>query len=162
MKLGVVSDTHLQDGSGLPARLIDGLNGVDMILHAGDIVLPAVLSRLEQIAPVEAVCGNMDGWALRDKLHEQQILQLNGRRIGLIHGSGGPSKLAARVRKKFGKDVDIIVFGHSHHPMNETIDGVLMFNPGSPTEKRSAPHRTFGIIEIAGNGSIDARIINLP
>ena len=157
---GVVSDTHLQDGQALPGELVAALDGVGVILHAGDLTSPGVIRQLEQIAPVVAVRGNMDSPALHEELAARLTLEVYGRRIGLMHGSGAPGSLPARVRQSFDR-VDTIVFGHSHGPMKEVIDGVLMFNPGSPTDRRFAPRRTCGILTVAEDGQIEAEIVEL-
>ena len=159
MKIGVVSDTHLRDGEKLPAELIAGLKGVEMILHAGDLVVLGVIGELERIAPVKAVRGNMDGPAVRDRLPAKQIIEAAGRRIGLIHGSGAPLLLAERLRREF-EGVDVIVFGHSHQATRAMVDGVLMLNPGSPTDHSFTPRRSYGIIEL--RETIETEIVGLP
>ena len=158
MLIGVVSDTHIGANGSLPEGLIEGLQGVDLILHAGDQVDISAELHLERVAPVKAVAGNMDSSQLRHLRPAKLIVDAGDRRIGLIHGSGPPGQLPMRVRREFD-DVDIIVFGHSHEPFNQTISGVLMFNPGSPTVRASAPWPSYGIIDIGE--TIDARIIRL-
>ena len=159
MKIGVISDTHVpRAAERLPGGLLRGLAGVDLILHAGDILEPSVLDELRAIAPVEAVRGNMDNHpALRD-LPVRRVIVAAGRSIGLTHGSGAPQGLAARVLRMF-EGVDCVVFGHSHAAFNETINGVLLFNPGTPTDRRFSSSHTYGIIEIAD--TITGRIIDL-
>jgi putative phosphoesterase len=158
----VVSDTHLADGEMLPHEVIATLDGVDMIFHAGDLVGMGVVEQLEEIAPLFAVCGNMDGQDVRDRLPDQRIVAADGLRIGLIHGRGRPESLIQWVREAFDDPVDAVIFGHSHSPMNTVVDGVLMFNPGSPTDRRSAPYRSCGIIELVHNTPPDAKIVRLP
>ncbi|MEW6358810.1 MAG: metallophosphoesterase family protein [Planctomycetota bacterium] len=150
MKIGVLSDTHAAGASDIPTEVFEAFRDVELILHAGDIIELAVIDGLEELAPVRAVYGNMDPPATREALPDKTIIQAEGKRIGLIHGSGGPLGIHNRVRAKFD-DVDMIVFGHSHRPINETVDGVLMFNPGSPTDLHFAPYRSFGIISIEGD-----------
>jgi uncharacterized protein len=131
MKLiGVISDTHLRGPDPeLAARLAQVFAGVDLILHAGDITNLTVLDMLE--APeVIAVAGNMDEPAVGQSLPDKRVVEVEGARIGLIHGWGSPFGLAGRVAASFS-GVDCVVFGHSHRPMNAVTDGVLMFNPGS-------------------------------
>ncbi len=159
MKIGVVSDTHIPRAAGeLPEGLLRGLAGVDLILHAGDILEPSVLDDLRAIAPVEAVCGNMDHHPAIRNLPGRRVISAAGRSIGLTHGSGAPQGLVARVMRMF-EGVDCIVFGHSHSAFNETINGVLLFNPGTPTDRRFTKSHTFGIIEIGE--TITGRIISL-
>jgi hypothetical protein len=74
----------------------------------------------------------------------------NGFKIGLIHGWGGPSGMERKLLDKLGK-LDCIVFGHTHYPVNRTIDGVYFFNPGSAVDKRFAKSRSVGILEVGEN-----------
>ncbi|MCA1989440.1 MAG: metallophosphoesterase [Desulfarculus sp.] len=129
-RIGVISDTHLRGyDPELTKRLAGPFAGVDMILHAGDLVSLRVLDCLE--APVViAVAGNMDDYTVIQDLPAKRIVDVEGKRIGLIHGWGPPVGLAARVAAEFS-GVDCVVFGHSHRPMNARKGGVLMFNPGS-------------------------------
>lgn len=129
MKLGVISDTHSRTIDEIPVAIRKALADVDLIIHAGDFTHKAVLDRLRTIGEVKAVHGNMDSGELKEVLPEKESFEVNGRRIGLIHGSGAPWGIAERVRRQF-EGVDIIVFGHSHEPCNRYIQGVLLFNPG--------------------------------
>ena len=105
---------------------------VEMIIHAGDITSQVVLDELEKFGTVEAVRGNMDRTNL-PLLPEKKVLDIKGNRIGVMHGWGAPKRIRERLRDRF-EDVDAIVYGHTHEPFNEIVDGVLFFNPGSPTE----------------------------
>jgi uncharacterized protein len=144
--LGVLSDTHLM-GRPVPERVLRALDGVDMILHAGDILEMAILDELESIAPTVAVAGNMDGGELREVLPDKRVIEAGGYRIGLIHGWGAPDNMTSRLRREF-EDVDIVVFGHTHEACNREEDGVYFFNPGSPTDKIFASFRSLGILEL--------------
>ena len=153
MILGVVSDTHLPKfGTRLPKKLVDGLRKakVETILHAGDLTEALALDLFEEIAPVVAVAGNNDGKKLHKKLGERTILEVCGVRIGLVHGHAGKGRTTAdRAFNAFaGDDVDAIVFGHSHIPIRFRREGVLLFNPGSPTDKRLNPFYSYGILRI--------------
>ncbi|MFH1023202.1 MAG: metallophosphoesterase family protein [Planctomycetota bacterium] len=161
MRIGVISDTHIRDeNQPLPKQLVKALSGVDLILHAGDIVVMGVLDRLRAIAPVEAVAGNSDAWDVIQALPRTKVVEANGRRIGLVHGSGAPAGLPGRLLREF-PDVDAIVFGHSHIAMNARKGGVLLFNPGSATDPRGAPHRTYGVLAVNGK-DITGEIFTLP
>jgi putative phosphoesterase len=129
-RIGVLSDSHLcEPDPGLAARLARVFQGVDMIMHAGDITSLTVLDMLE--APeVIAVAGNMDEPVVRQTLPDQRVVEVEGKRLGLIHGWDSPFGLAGRVATRFS-GVNCVVFGHSHRPMNAVVGGVLMFNPGS-------------------------------
>ena len=138
----------------LPSPLVRGLreSGVEMILHAGDLTEAFVLELLEDIAPVAAVSGNNDGKKLHKMLGERRIVQAESVRIGLVHGHAGPQKTTRdRALHAFDGDaVDAIVFGHSHIPYNRRHGGILLFNPGSPTDKRLNPRYTYGILRVDG------------
>jgi len=151
-RIGVVSDTHMfSRGAKLPDALVEGLRGVDLLLHAGDFTDPAVVPLLEAIAPLEAVAGNNDGMDIVRRFGFRRIVEAAGRRIGLVHGHEGPGRSTeAKASIAFrGEPVDIVVFGHSHVPYYEVSpDGALLFNPGSPTDKRRQPQYSYGLIEI--------------
>ncbi len=130
MDVAVISDTHLREpDQDFMDRLAELGTGCEVLLHVGDMVSAKVLTALP-FPRVEAVAGNMDLPELRGRLPEQKILDLAGKRIGLIHGWGSPFGLMKKVRNQFD-DVDCIVFGHTHHVCNEILGGVLMFNPGA-------------------------------
>lgn len=152
MRIGVISDTHIPVRARfLPPELFTLFDGVDLVLHAGDLVEESVLQELAAIAPVEAVAGNMDSWTLHKRLGQKKILELAGYRIGLIHGDNSTdrSKTPQRVLQSFKQDkVDCIIFGHSHQPYHETIHGILLFNPGSPTDRRSEPRHSCGLLTL--------------
>ncbi len=161
----VISDTHLRDRGqvGKPARwlpetLLDHLAGADFILHAGDVVEPGVLDRLRRYAPVHAVLGNNDH-ALAGQLPPAAVADLAGVRIGLVHDSGRSQGRATRLKRMF-PDCPVVVFGHSHVPLAERgVDGQLLFNPGSPTQRRRQPYPTFGILELDSGRVLGHRLV---
>jgi uncharacterized protein len=158
MKIGVVSDTHSKV---LPQKMLSDFKGVDLILHAGDFCGLETLQVLKRINEVNAVYGNMDGSDLRKILPKSRIIELGDIRLGLFHGEGAPKNLIDTVKAQFkGCKVDAIIFGHSHHPMNEMIDGILFFNPGSSTDQVFAPYQSYGILEINGK-KISGRIVKI-
>lgn len=147
MKIGVISDTHLSAYTDEFAKIIDTyLSHVDMIIHAGDIVDIKVVESLAKVKKVEAVCGNMDNPEIRYALPSQLILELGDFKVGVIHGSGRPYGIEERIMTLFDM-VDCIVYGHTHTPKNEIYEGILFFNPGSPTD-HYAKENTVGILEI--------------
>lgn len=150
MKIGVLSDTHLHSleaGIALAQKLENGpFADVETILHAGDHVYPALDSCFYPI-PWYGVRGNMD--AKNDGLPISRIIDVADKKIGMVHGWGAQGGIEARVLDFFsGLDLDVIVFGHSHQPVCRQEGKVLLFNPGSPTDRRSAPHHTVGILNI--------------
>lgn len=159
MLIGVVSDTHMPSRAReLPAALVERFRTVDLILHAGDLTTMAVLDALRDIAPVEAVSGNVDGSEVRIALPANRVIQAGQFRIGLVHGDGTAFSTIERARRAF-TGVDCIVFGHSHSPTVEQLRGVLMVNPGSPTDPRRQPRPSFALIT-AGE-SLGAEIVYL-
>jgi hypothetical protein len=158
MKIGVVSDTHSHL---IPKKLLEDFKTVDLIIHAGDFCTKDDLNIFKKIKKVRAVFGNMDGLEIRQILPEKDIFQVDGVTIGLFHGHGSPDKVPKIVRSEFkGNKVHVVIFGHSHCPFNETIDGVLYFNPGSPNDVVRAPYRSYGMLDI-NHGQVTARIIKV-
>lgn len=157
MKIGVLSDTHLQTGQSLPPTVWDVLAQVDLILHAGDSVVSGVLADLNCLAPVIAVQGNCDSWELRH-LPEKEIVAYGGLRFGLTHGCAGSARnTPERAYQAFVREkVQAVVFGHSHTPYLEWKNGILLFNPGSPTAKRRERYYSLGVIEV-NQGQIQAK-----
>ena len=130
MKIGVLSDTHLGRVSRELQDVIEHqFKGVDLILHAGDIVSGEVLAYLEAYGAV-AVQGNMDQAAVTQVLPVKRVVTAGPFRIGLIHGFGAPRGLAEMIRHEF-EEIDCLVFGHSHQPMNRRVGNELWFNPGA-------------------------------
>jgi putative phosphoesterase len=140
MKIGVVSDTHATSLAEVSEKILLALAEVDLIIHAGDFVTKDVLDGLKRLGKVKAVRGNMDSNELKQILPEKELLTIEGKRIGIIHGWGSPYGIDDRVGKMFS-DVDIIVYGHSHHSQNEVKKGILFFNPGRARD-------SFGILTI--------------
>ncbi len=146
MKVGVISDTHVPiAASALPRAVYDLFEGVDLILHAGDIVKFEVLDQLQAIAPVEAVAGNMDEEEIRQRLPVKKTIRIGKYTVGLIHGKYRIDRQQEMIRREFNA-VDLIVYGHSHMPFWGIVDGVHFLNPGSPTDKRYAPYNSVAIL----------------
>jgi putative phosphoesterase len=163
LRIGLVSDTHLVNTNrSLPPALIEGLRDCDLILHGGDISRAWVLERLSHIAPVRAVEGNND-YDPELLLPLERYFQVGRHRIGLIHGHDPldrPRMTARRFAQEQMRDiVDCVVYGHSHRPEVAERDGLLMVNPGSPTDPRWAPRPTYAIVEVGE--TLRARLIDL-
>ena len=159
LKIGVISDTHIQDlrqGARLADHLLQNwFADVDMILHAGDVVNPSFLDLFDGLT-VHAVRGNMDPSV--PGIPVKRVLIVEGFRIGLIHGWGAPATLEQRLVQEFnGLSVDCLVYGHSHVPVCHHAHGMLLFNPGSAADRRGQPAHTVGILEVGE--SIEGRII---
>ena len=151
MRLAILSDTHLpRRGRTLPGACVDHLRGADAILHAGDFIELAVYEEIARLGPpVHAVRGNVDSAELQARLPLTRTVEAGGARLAMIHDSGPAAWRRERMRRRF-PDADAVVFGHSHLPLHESGNGFAIFNPGSPTERRRAPHHTMGIATIEG------------
>jgi len=161
MKIGVLADSHVpKSAQDLPAQVYKDFKTVDMILHAGDITEISLIRDLEKLAPVKAVYGNMDMMDIRDEYPKKDIIKIGSFRIGLIHGFGPPNGVLKLIRSEFDKTIDVIVFGHTHIACNEKKGDILLFNPGSPTDKVFAPFNSYGILEIVNN-KIIGRIVKI-
>jgi len=137
--------------SHLPEALTLGLQQADLILHAGDWTSLDVFEQLMGYAPVYGVAGNNDGAELVKRLGYSRVVECAGKRIGLVHGHGRSGTTERRAMDAFaGQKVDAIVFGHSHVPLCREHNGILMFNPGSPTDKRRQPSYSYGVLQLSG------------
>lgn len=149
MRIGLVSDTHLRRADQVSPDLLQALEGVEGIIHLGDITELAVLEAFEQVAAVEAVWGNVDPPRTRSALPRSRLLRLAGYNVAAVHGSGAPEGLAERLLADFrGKDIAVLLFGHSHRPEVRTVGGVLVVNPGSPVANPFSRRRTCGILHL--------------
>ncbi len=153
VKLGIISDTHGR----VPNAVHDALAGVDHILHAGDVGPVDVLTELEAIAPVSAVLGNTDhGLALPETRVEEFAMHKF-----LIHHIVDVSMLSQRVRAMLTEEhPDVVVFGHTHIPFQEEIDGILYLNPGSASQPRDFSAASVAIVDCAPTG-LDVRFVPL-
>ena len=149
MRVMVVSDTHApRFWKRCPPALAGHLEGADLILHAGDVCVPEVLDELSAFAPVRVVLGNNDGaevaaWGASETLE----LDLDGLQVAMIHDAGAKQGRLARMGRQFPR-ADLVVFGHSHIPLDEADESRRIFNPGSPTDKRRQPYPTLGELRI--------------
>lgn len=159
MNIGVISDTHIpRRAASLPTIVLQYFKDADHIIHAGDIADIGVIHALEEIAPVTAVAGNIDPLELHELLGEKKLISLGGFTLGIVHGDGVKGKTIERALNAFsGDNPDCVIFGHSHMPYCGNYRGTLMFNPGSPTDRRTNKYYSFGIIEL--NKKISPHII---
>jgi len=157
----VLSDTHLRSGG--KRRLPDGayraLDDAEVILHAGDIVTADLLHELSGFAPTHAVLGNNDLDPTLAHLPEARLEIIGGVRVAMVHDSGPRSGREARMRRRF-PEAHVVVFGHSHIPWNQPgLDGQLLFNPGSPTERRAQPRPTLGVLDLDAGQVVRSEIV---
>ena len=145
--IGVVSDTHLRGVTKRFKEIYDKyLSDKDLILHAGDIVSTEVVDFLSTNS-FQGVYGNMDPVEVKKHLDAKKIIELDSYRIGLIHGWGASAGLEDRIWTEF-KNVDVIVYGHTHHAANHMREGVLIFNPGTATGYSSSGIHSIGVLEL--------------
>ncbi len=147
MKLGVLSDTH----GILHPGVLELFEGVQMILHAGDIGRDGVLAQLKQIAPVMAVRGNMDSAVHFTDVPAYRVITAGDRRILITHRVGNPRRPPDRLKETLRQvRPDVVVFGHTHRPFNERLDGMLFFNPGSAGKRGHEHPLTVGFLSVEG------------
>jgi len=141
MLVGLISDTH----GLIRPQALDALKGVDLILHAGDVGGYAVSQALAAVAPVHAVCGNVD--AAGGPLPPAIDLELEGLRVHVSHGhelgSPTPSALAGRYTT-----ADVIVYGHTHRPLVTQVGPVLVINPGAAGPARFNLKPSVGLLTL--------------
>lgn len=163
MRVLVLADTHApRFWKACPPAVASFASRADLILHAGDVCTPSVLDELSRFAPVHVVRGNNDGpevaaWGAPETL----TLDVDGLTLGMIHDAGPKQGRLARLHRRF-PDCPLVIFGHSHIPLDEADDRVRILNPGSPTDKRRQPHRTLAELVIEAGTLVSASIHRLP
>jgi uncharacterized protein len=162
MRVVVTGDTHIgpRRRRPLPRALLAACDGADHILHTGDVTDPSLLDELAALAPLDGVAGNCDGWDVAARLPAEQVIELGGVPIALVHDAGRERDRRAVLRAHF-PGARAVCFGHSHLPVCDDADGLLLLNPGSPTERRRAPWQSYAELAIEEDGALDARIIRL-
>jgi len=141
----------------MPAAAIDHLRRAEVILHAGDVLEQWFLDDLADIAPVHAVLGNNDTGL---DLPQRREVELAGVRIGMVHDSGSRQGREARLARWF-PSCTLVVFGHSHVPLDTRGHGQRLLNPGSPTDKRAQPHASLAVVELDDTQICRIQIIEL-
>jgi putative phosphoesterase len=164
MLIGLISDTHQpSDRSALWEEARQLFAGVDLILHAGDIVHPIVLDWLEEIAPVLAARGNNDLGVEDKRIAEMQVLEVEGRRLLMVHDLNQERhKIAALMGEQAPGRPDVVISGHTHFERLEARNGLLQINPGSATLPHQMSTRlgTAGLLELSA-GEVTARVVRL-
>lgn len=147
----MISDTH----GLLRPEAVEALKGSDRIIHAGDVGAPEILEKLAAIAPVEAVRGNIDKAPWARKLPETEVVEAGRISIYVLHDL---SKLDLNPK---AAGFNVVVYGHSHIPKQESHDGVLYFNPGSAGPRRFKLPISLGKL-IIEDGVVRAEVVQLP
>jgi uncharacterized protein len=153
--IGVISDTHglLRD------EAVKALRGTDLIIHAGDVGGPDILDALAEIAPVRVVRGNTDYGAFGQSLPLTEVVELADRAdeplAYVLHD------LDDLDLEPTAADFAVVIFGHSHRPLNEERAGVLYFNPGAAGHRRFTLPATVGRLRIDAAGRVSGEIIEL-
>ena len=156
-RLLLIADTHVpKRAKDLPAEVWKAVEAAYVVIHAGDLVEPSLLERLEERAGrLVAVYGNNDGAELRARLPEVARVTIDGVRLAVVHETGAATGREARCAVEY-PDTDVLVFGHSHIPWDTTAAGGLrLLNPGSPTDRRRQPFCTF-MTATAADGILSA------
>ena len=158
MNVIVVSDTHLPTRTrALPRALLADLEQADLIIHAGDFATFDVFNDFCRFAPMHAVHGNVDDMELQRILPRRSLFKVFGRPVGLIHGDGVVGSTVGLAQAAFRDDeVDIIIFGHSHQPLVMFDNETMLFNPGSPTDKRTSSRFSYGRLRLGDAGRLAA------
>jgi putative phosphoesterase len=157
VRLLLIADTHVpRRARDLPARLWEEVALADVVLHAGDWVVPELLDELtDRAARVVACWGNNDGPMLRSRLPERADVVLDGLRVTVVHETGGAAGRESRMSHRY-PDTDVVVFGHSHIPWDTTTGtGLRLLNPGSPTDRRRQPFCTYMTARVDGGALAD-------
>jgi putative phosphoesterase len=156
--IGVLSDTHLPGVTKAFKETYDRyLADVDVILHAGDFTSEDIVSFLNK-KPFHGVHGNMDPIEIKTQLPAKKVIEFGAYRVGLIHGGGSKSGLEERVAEEF-RDVDVVVFGHSHRSEYRRKNGLVLFNPGTAAGYTPSGNHTIGILTL--DDHIHGEIIRL-
>jgi len=146
-RVGVISDTHIPQFKKLPEAIWEHFAGVELIIHAGDLSVLSVIDELETIAPVVAVQGNVEEEEVILKLPIKREVVVGFCRIGIVHILGDSHNRVKVARQEF-PEARVVVFGHSHIPWNQDVNGQLMFNPGSATDRRRQPRCSIGLLYV--------------
>jgi uncharacterized protein len=124
------------------------LGEADLVLHGGDFVAAKFLEELKGLGPpIEAVYGNMDEPDLKAALPRERVIEVGETRIGMLHIPGPRVGREARLAARF-PDCEAVIYGHTHVPQVERFQHLWILNPGSPTERRTAPIHSMLVLTI--------------
>ncbi|CAN5717830.1 metallophosphoesterase family protein [soil metagenome] len=156
MRIGLISDTHGR----LRPQVYDAFDGVDLILHAGDVGPIDIITDLETVAPVHAVMGNTDSPALMPRVQDEVRLELEGHAVVVVHGHRLGAPTAALLRAAY-PDANVIVYGHTHRQRVDNVDGCLVVNPGAAGAARFGLKPSVTVLELAAGEAAKAEVVEL-
>ena len=159
MKIGVISDNH----GYMNPKVFSVFEHVDLILHAGDIGSEDIITSLETLAPVQAVHGNIDTFPLVSRYPEVLSTMLQGAMICMMHEFRGldDPRILAEMANFGGRDLDLLIYGHSHQAKLERIGGTYLFNPGSAGKRRFSLRPAVGLLKIEAQNRVVPEIVYL-
>jgi len=162
MKIVVLSDTHIPHrAQDLPDRIWKEIDRADIVVHGGDFTSYEFLTELKAVKELKAVYGNMDEYRVASELPEKLVFEVEGVRIGVMHGFGAPLGLESRIKERFsGDNIDVLIYGHSHRAVWKKENDLYILNPGTPTDTIFSRKRTFAILEVH-EGKVNGEIITL-
>jgi putative phosphoesterase len=162
LKIGVLSDTHVSNIGELSPVMIDSLRKTDLIIHLGDYDSQDLIDELSRLGDFHGITGNHDGPEICSLLPEQDIVEVNGKRLALVHGHGCllPFGFKHGLLKRFrGERIDAVLYGHTHVAKNHFMSGVLFFNPGSAVGRFPSWGGSYGVLTVTE--SIRGEIVNM-
>ena len=155
VRLGILSDTHVNKRGELWPQVFDAFAGVDAILHAGDVFSPHLIDELAAIAPVAVARGNGDDGTDDPRLRDEWVLEFGGVTVAMLHDFPSPARrgasfVQAQASKRFA-GADVLICGHTHIAELHALPGLLWLNPGSPTlpDNKSKRLGTIALVTIA-------------
>lgn len=160
-RLGVLPDTHRYSrAAAVPDVAIERMGTCDAYLHCGDFLNPALLDPLRQRAPLFSVLGNVDPADLGAETPAALLLQIGSWRVGAVHAAGQNAAAWRRTAARFPERLDVLCFGHSHRPVAEHADGLVLLNPGSAVDPRGLPAASVAVLEFSD--VLQGRVLQLP
>jgi putative phosphoesterase len=160
-RIAVLSDTHFNHFSEVPASLLESLKTFDLVIHLGDFVNKDLVEYFRSYNNFYGIAGNHDPQSVKKILPKTDVILVNGKRLGLLHGYRFPFFYQPRSLARFKKDnVDAILYGHTHVIRNEIANNILFFNPGSASALWPAPWKTYGVLNVGE--TVSGEIIAMP
>jgi uncharacterized protein len=160
MKIVIVADTHIHNHNELPSEISNAISHAEAVFHLGDFESMEMVEHFKALPNFHGVSGNHDRGKLKSMLPETDIVEIKGKKIGIVHGHGCVLPLGLQyglIQRFSGEKMDAILFGHTHIGVSKTIDGTLFFNPGSVIGRFPAEQKSYGILDV--NDTISSHII---